>query len=147
MHRKFMELAISSANLSPCLKKKVGAVLVQDNTEIVLGRGFGGWIEPCGECVRKKYTWQQDGCWSIHSELRAIFDFFINFGYIPNLKGSTMYVTHGPCDQCLKYMSFFAIGRVIYKHPYHNDYTKWDGYIDVYRLEDSGELVLESNKE
>lgn len=128
--------AWTKSEYSDCLKKKVGAVLVDIVEETVLGVGFGGPKEPCERCVRKEYEWQQDGCWSIHSEMRAIFHALDSEGWTPldlqaNGPRLVMFVTHGPCDQCLKLMHYFNIPLAVYDVEYHNDYSKWEGKIKV----------------
>ena len=142
-----MEVAWAESEKSECLKKKVGAILTvrpkDDMGLIILGYGYGGWIHKCETCVRKIHEWQQDGCWSIHSEVRAIFNALEACGYRTFEKG-LMFTTAGPCDQCLKYMAFFKIPRVIYSVPYHNDYTKWNGIIEVCRLNEDGSISLEN---
>lgn len=120
---------------SPCLKKKVGAILFNYRTGEIVGRGYGGAQMPCIVCVRKQLEWQQDGCWSIHSEMRAIFDHFNTYGYNTDLSYCIIFVSHGPCDQCLKLMSYFNIRDIYYIKDYHNDYSKWDGIINVHKLE------------
>jgi deoxycytidylate deaminase len=134
--RMAMGEAWSQANNSECLKKKVGAVLYDTEKMVIVGRGYGGPKEACERCVRKEYEWQQDGCWSVHSEMRAIFDAMNELCYGPgNLQEvggkMVMFVTHGPCDQCLKLMNYFNIPLAIYDVEYHNDYSKWDGKIRV----------------
>lgn len=135
-HEEMITTAHEVATLSPCLKKKVGAVLASDH--IMLATGYGGAAFNCQECVRKKYEWTQDGCWSIHAEMRALFSYFKMYGFKEILPSSlTMYVTHGPCDQCLKYLHYFGLKTVVYDVPYHTDYTKWSGLIRISRfLED-----------
>lgn len=119
-----------------CLKKKVGAVLFNTHDGSPLSYGYGSPLTLCRECIRKKVTWTQDGCWSIHSEVRAIFNYFDSFKYTENLNHCAMLVTHGPCDQCLKYMSYFGIEIVIYDQDYKTDYSKWSHLIRVYKLKD-----------
>lgn len=130
----YLEEAHKAAKSSPCLKKKVGAVLVDPEVGDIISSGFGGANFPCEKCVRKEYEWQQDGCWSIHSEIRAILNYLplINGGGPLSLAGMYMFVTHGPCDQCIKYMEYFGIERVYFDVPYHNDYSKWKGKIEIW---------------
>lgn len=131
------------AEYSPCLKKKVGAVLYHPIHKGIMARGFGGAEEPCMECVRKTREWSQDGCWSIHSELRAIFDFFRGGReFRKDLSKYIMFTTHGPCDQCLKYMNLFKIPAVIYDVDYHNDYSKWEGKIQVLKKGEAYDFKL-----
>ena len=139
--------AWAQANESKCLKKRVGAVLYDLEAMQVIGRGYGGPKVPCKECVRKQYEWQQDGCWSIHSEMRAIFDAMNFLKYSPEdlqeIGGKlVMFVTHGPCDQCLKLMNYFNIPLVIYDTEYHNDYSKWVGKIQVATIGETDEFVI-----
>ena len=121
------------AKKSVCLKKKVGAVLVRKYDVLIVGRGYGGAKDPCKVCVRKQYDWQQDGCWAVHSEPRAIFDYFSKYRYKSDLSDFVMFVTHGPCDQCIKYCYELNITTMVYDISYNNDYSKWSGIVDIYR--------------
>jgi len=128
---KILKETWKEAEKSSCLKKKVGALLVSNFTTEIISLGHGGAAEPCEVCVRKTTTWTQDGCWSVHAEIRALFNFFEEFRFIPDLSDYIMFTTHGPCDQCLKYMNFFKIPLVVYDVPYKTDYSKWSGKITV----------------
>lgn len=137
------------SHMSNCLKKKVGAALIWRTKDevtpgLVPASGRGGAVVPCEKCLRKEVEWSQDGCWSIHAEMATIFQalrvFKDPFDY---LKECIMVTTHGPCDQCLKYMHYFGIRAVIYDIPYHNDYSKWEGKIKVYSKEElKGDINL-----
>lgn len=129
-----MEQAFMEAEKSSCLKKKVGGMLIDIKTFEIRGKGFGGAKTPCKECVRKTYEWQQDGCWSMHSEPKAIFDYFHRYGFTEFILNTIMLTTHGPCDQCIKYCHWFGIPIMIYSTPYHNDYSKWKNKIKIYEL-------------
>lgn len=122
----YMKEAWKESKNSPCSKKQVGAVLVCNATHRVVGRGYGGDVKVCNPCDKKKYEWFQDGCYAVHAEIRAMFD-FITHPKETDLHYFTMFVTHGPCDQCMKYMSYFNVGKVVYDEPYKVDYTKWAG--------------------
>ena len=125
-------LAHETALHSICLKKKVGCVIVDLKNGGILTTGFGGPKVDCGVCVRKTYEWQQDGCWSVHAEMRAVLSLLsMNHGHIKNPQDLVAVVTHGPCDQCLKLLNLYGIPLVIYDIEYHNDYSKWDGKIQV----------------
>lgn len=130
-----MKQAWAMSKQSQCLKKKVGAVLVNTISLEIVGYGYGGAKHTCKKCLKKEVEWSQDGCWAVHSELRALFNFFSNQGFQKSLSNCFMVVTHGPCDQCLKYMDYFGIPFVIYDKEYHNDYSKWYGKIEVFNLE------------
>lgn len=155
IHEMIIE-AREESQKSECLRKKVGAVLLAIGANEIVGRGFGGALVTCEECLRDVEEWRQDGCWSIHSELRAISDAMDSQGWTPDdmraLNGEIsnsnpygdsliMFVTHGPCDQCLKYMEFFGIRTCIYEVPYHDNWKKWSGRIDVYSVGELHELL------
>lgn len=142
---------------SPCLKKKVSAYLVSHGDSLmtlyaeckeagganirIFSKGYGGATVNCETCTRKTLDWQQDGCHSVHSEMRAIFGYMETYGL--HIRGRlprdlVMYVTHGPCDQCIKLMEFVGIKEVHFFIPYHNDYkSKWAGRIKI--VDDSGD--------
>lgn len=134
--RHALSCAYSEAENSTCLKKKVGAAMVSKQSGKLLSVGHGDPATPCKECTRKTREWTQDGCWSIHAELATMFNYFDMAGYTHPLKDCVMVVTHGPCDQCLKYMSYFGIDVVIYDQDYKTDYSKWENKIRVYKLKD-----------
>lgn len=131
-----IQMAHSQTRFSMCLKKKVGAALYCSKDKTIRGLGYGGPKIPCKDCVRNIHSWSQDGCWSIHAEIRAIFDYFKKEGFVPILPSCVMFTTHGPCDQCLKYMHYFGVRAVVYDIPYHNDYSKWYGKIRVLSQEE-----------
>jgi len=133
-----MEQAFQIAEFSPCLKKKVGAVLLDSLTLDIRGKGFGGASIPCKECLRDKLIFQQDGCWSMHSELRTLFYYFNKYGFKEDLSNLIMLTTHGPCDSCIKYCVYFKIPTMIYFHPYKTDYIKWQNQIKIYQLFETG---------
>lgn len=138
----FFKYAKKEAENSNCLKKKVGCIVVK-NGEIV-AMGFGGRSSrqgKCEECKTKKETFYHDTCNSIHSEERAILGFYknkANGNYNPiirkykNLEGADVYLTHGPCDQCMKFLIEEKIANVFYEVPYKTDFTRYKGLIDVY---------------
>lgn len=123
------------AESSNCMKKKVSAMMVDYSTGIPVTTEVGGPTVPCKECTRKTRTWTQDGCWSVHAEPRAIFSFFREYGYTQNLSGLIMLTTHGPCDQCIKYMQFFGITDCIYDIEYKTEYEKWGDRIKIFNRE------------
>ena len=132
-------LAIAASQSSSCLKKKVGCAILDMDTMRVISVGHGGAAIPCETCIRKTKEWQQDGCWSIHSEVRALFNLFER-GVKPTHdmgKHWIAIVTHGPCDQCLKYLNYYGVPLVLYDIEYHNDYSKWEGKIRVHSIQEA----------
>ena len=132
------EAAREAAKLSSCVNKKVGCAFMNFDTNEIVSIGYNGAKEPCEKCVRKVFHWQQDGCWAIHAEIRALFYFTKYHNDRLNRDFSRLYAvtTHGPCDQCLKYLHYFGVPLVVYDIPYHNDYSKWEGKIKVLSMEE-----------
>lgn len=135
----FMQLAWNSSEQSSCLKKKVGGCLTikkELNPETVIATGFGGVSGPaCLTCAREieddKYY--GDECPSVHSEMRCIIKAYTK-GFTDFSK-MTIYVTHGPCDACLKLCDFVGIKRVIYDKPYKTNYSHWPN-IEVIQVDE-----------
>jgi thymidylate synthase len=132
-NKKYIDLAKKEAKLnSTCLKKKVGCVIVKDGN--VLTKGHGGRSlrqGPCKECVAKKEKFYHDSCNSIHSEMNAILS-WLKAGYDGRtLFDSIVYLTHGPCDQCMKLLIDMSIKKVVYDVPYKTDFEKYKGLIEV----------------
>lgn len=131
---------------SRCTKKVVGSYLMgieakEDGEEVLHDYlGYGGpsegthcKINEDGLCPRKYMNWAQDGCWSVHAEQRALIA--AGFDLNPEYEW-TMLVTHGPCDQCLKFMHHAGVSTVIYDVEYKTDYSKWEGKIKIISLAD-----------
>jgi len=121
-----------------CLKKKVGAVLYNLDVQAIVGVGWSGAKIDCKECVRNDLLWTHDSCWSIHAEMRAI----VNVDPSINLGRSIMFSTHGPCDQCIKLLSYKGVRAVIYEKPYRTDYSKWNGRILILNLQEVSKCSL-----
>lgn len=141
---KIMSQAWKSSEHSECKRKKVGAVLVDRLTYKIVSSGYGGATIECYTCIRDLEEWKQDGCWSVHAELRALLGLCEKLNIPPSGLGSMdliMFTTHGPCDQCLKYMDLFGIRTCVYDIPYHNNWEKWTGRVQVFSLKEAYELL------
>lgn len=131
---KGMEAAWAASQMSRCLKKKCGAALVyidEKGQPIVLSTGYGGkeiggGVGECTECARDRgLVFHGDGCWSVHAEMRAYMNYIAAYGLEHKPEHLTMYVTHGPCDACMKFMDYVGIRRVIFDVPYKTDFGHW----------------------
>lgn len=103
------ELCLKVAAKSPCSKRKVGAIVIQDG--LVIGSGFnynaddntdGNNCEENGVTVSTV----------IHAEVDAI-QCAQKYMGSTDLKGCTLYVTHTPCDNCSAYIKRVNISKVI----------------------------------
>ena len=112
-------LARSASARGDCTRRRVGAVVMDQNHRIV-GAGYNGY--PSGEpgclsdgaCPRGRLTYEEQpagrgyassGCKAIHAEVYAV-EHALN----PTLKGRvapewTVYITDEPCDLCREYLS------------------------------------------
>jgi thymidylate synthase len=128
----FMERAWKEAQKSNCLKKKVGCVMTikHDNkAEEIISYGYGDVAEhrePCKTCARddENDRWFETGCPSVHAEHRAL-DKLRKAGISPDFSKVKVYVTHGPCDACLKMLDLIGVREVEYDIPYKTNYSHW----------------------
>lgn len=117
----FLDIATRLAEESHCISLKVGAVIVKDNRIISMGyNGTPAGTINCDEALKTGiYNKEQHHEWSlineIHAEMNALM-FAVKSGI--SVDGCTMYVTHQPCDQCLKNICQSGIKRVVYITPY-----------------------------
>lgn len=138
-NQDFMERAWEVANKSGCYKKRVGCVftIISGGKEHVLVEGYGDiaehrdrfYCEPTrvGDvCSRDnpEDIWYETGCPSVHAEHRAMEE-LRRRGHFDKLYNVTVYVTHGPCDGCLKMLDMAGVSTVYYDIPYKTDYSHW----------------------
>jgi|GEM_PF-1425031 len=119
------------AKKSTCIKKQVACVFMKDN--IPISDGWSGRPEqmgPCKTCVRDNEEFFQDGCNSLHSEERAILRAAAD-GRIKELQGSICFITHAPCDQCLKFLITVGCSKVVFEKPYKTHFERYKGIIEI----------------
>lgn len=112
----FMGIALLSADMSHCIRRKVGAVIVRDNYPITTGRNgtLSGLPNECeclddstGELVTNEFT--------LHAEQNALM--FCTKKGIPT-DGCIMYTTLSPCKTCAKLIAAAGIKEVIIGEVY-----------------------------
>lgn len=115
----FMGLAFLSGKRSKDPVTQVGACIVKDKK--IIGIGYNGfpkgsdddelsWGKTSDNILDTKYPYV------VHAELNAILN------SIMKLNGSTIYVTHYPCNECAKAIVQSGISKVVYysdKHKHH----------------------------
>jgi len=128
---RFMELAETVGRWSSCYQsnRQIGAVIVRDKR--ILTTGYNG--APAGlpsccereECLRRTMNIEsgtrQELCYAIHAEQNALIQ-AAKLGV--SVQGATLYCTHQPCSICTKLIINAGIARVVYKHPYPDDFAK-----------------------
>ena len=147
----FLDIASRVARESHCVSLQVGAVIVKDQRIISIGyNGTPADTINCDEALEMG-MFDRDGHhkWSlqneIHAEMNALM-FAVKNGISVN--GCVMYVTHQPCDECLKNIHQAGIKEVIYledygkasngslmsgtvnAHKYKGDYTETSESVD-----------------
>jgi dCMP deaminase len=119
----FMQMAELAATRSTCLRRHVGAVIVQDRHVVATGyNGAPRDILHCGErggCLREKLNVpsgeRHELCMGLHAEQNAIIQ-SATLGQ--SVEGGTIYVTHQPCVICAKMIINAGIRRIVVKEGY-----------------------------
>lgn len=115
----FMGIAIMSAQRSKDPSTQVGACIVSNENRI-LSVGYNGMPRNCDDDV---FPWDRDGddlntkyMFVCHAELNAI----LNYSGT-NLKGSKVYVTLFPCNECAKALIQSGVAEIIYYSDKYSD--------------------------
>ena len=113
----FMGVALLAARRSKDPNTQVGACIVSPEN-IILSTGYNGL--PCC-CSDDVFPWEREGAetkypYVVHAELNAILN-------SPNhdLRGSRMYVTLFPCNECAKAIIQSGIKELIYLSDKYHD--------------------------
>ena len=102
----YQQLAEAQARLSPCTRRKVGAVIVHPVGWTFLGhnRALDGGPCECEQGVTRSSV--------VHAEEAAIWS-----ARGVDLSGSVLYVTHQPCINCARLIVVRGIRAVHYRDP------------------------------
>ena len=126
--KEYMKYAQELSTKANCIKGKVGAILVKDNTIIAEGvNSVPNGITPCTEetCIRKKLKLKsgenQELCFVVHAEQNALLDALEKK---IEVKGSTLYVTKQTCIICAKMLINAGIKRIVYLKAYPDKYSE-----------------------
>ncbi|MGI6257609.1 MAG: deoxycytidylate deaminase [Anaerovoracaceae bacterium] len=119
----FMGMAELTARRSTCLRRQVGAVIVQDKHIIATGyNGAPRGIPHCAEkggCLREELKIpsgeRHELCRALHAEQNAIIQAAT---LAQSIDGATMYITHQPCIICAKMIINAGIRRIVVKEGY-----------------------------
>ena len=139
----FMEMAKLAAKRSTCLRRNVGAVIVQD----VLSTGYNGAPKGIPHCAEKGGCYRQQHnipsgerhelCRALHAEQNAIIQ-AANWGQ--SIEGATIYITHQPCVICAKMIINAGIQRIVVDEGYPDEMA-------VEILEEAGLRIVELEKD
>ncbi|HSQ97836.1 MAG TPA: deaminase [Rickettsiales bacterium] len=103
----FMELARKTAEESKELSTKVGCVIVNENNDIVSIGCNNYVIDPTLEGIDNKISMRH--LISVHAEMKAL------ISASKPIKNCKIYVTHAPCENCLKHLITAGIKEIIYE--------------------------------
>jgi dCMP deaminase len=120
----FHKLCVSVASKSPCMSRRIGAILVQDN--ILVSTGYNGpprGYPHCLSCPRKAEGYNSgEGlhiCPATHAEANCIAS-AARLGV--SVKGSTLYMNCiVPCKDCMSLLINAGISEIVIDkiEPYH----------------------------
>lgn len=127
----FMEIAYLAAARSTCLRRQVGAVLV-DKDKHIIATGYNGApsrLIHCEEreegCIRKQLKVpsgeRHELCRAVHAEQNVIVQAALSGA---NPKGCTLYCTTSPCVICAKLIIQAGISRVVMNAGYPDELSK-----------------------
>ncbi len=128
-HQTFMRIAEELSERSTCIRRQVGAVLVDRNNR-VLGVGYNG--APPGQphceelgCLRQELEvpsgQRHEICRAVHAEINALL-----WSRRPDEPGGcTLYVTEQPCSICARIIAASPIGidTIVYGGSYPDEFT------------------------
>ena len=121
----FMSIARLASGRSTCLRRQVGAVIV-DNHNHIKATGYNGVpsrLQHCSErgCLRDQLKVSSgeriEICRALHAEQNAI----IHAGAL--VEGCSIYVTHMPCITCAKMIVSAGICKIFYSEAYLDSFT------------------------
>jgi dCMP deaminase len=123
-----MEIARQVATRSTCLRRHVGAVIVQDKR--ILCTGYNGaprGMEHCdvAGCLREELHipsgQRQEICRGLHAEQNAIIQAALHG---VSTEGATLYVTFQPCITCAKMSINAGIVRIVCASTYPDELSR-----------------------
>jgi len=109
----FRDLTELTSKRSPCKRLKVGCILVNDNR--IIAQGYNGYLPGA---AHEQIMKDEHEIGTVHAEQNAIAD-CAKRGVSCN--GTTAYITHYPCANCMKIMCASGIKNVKYIKDYNND--------------------------
>ena len=133
-------MAELTAQRSTCLRRNVGAVIVQNKHIIATGyngapRGLAH-CEELGGCLREKLGVpsgkRHELCRALHAEQNAIIQ-AATLGH--SIEGASIYITHQPCVICAKMIINAGIDKIVVKEGYPDE-------LAMEILEEAGKRVI-----
>ena len=111
--KTLLKTAFLFAEESYCNRLKVGAVIAKDTR--IISTGYNGTISGMDNCCEDKDDRTKRTV--LHAEQNALM-FALRNG--TSTLGTTMYITHSPCEDCAKLIAQSGIAKVIYSEDYRD---------------------------
>ena len=119
----FMELCVSIAKRSTCLRRQNGALAVKDKR--ILATGYNGQMSGaphCKTCLREELNvpsgHRHELCKVIHSEANVVIQ-CAKYGV--SMEGSILYTILKPCSICFKMLANVGVDKIVYKEDYPDE--------------------------
>ena len=109
----YMRMAAEWAQLSHCVRKQVGALIVKDR--MIIADGFNG--TPTGFPNVCENEEGETNWYVLHAEANAITKLARSNN---SAVGATLYITMSPCRECSKLIHQAGISRVVYRDEYND---------------------------
>ena len=125
----FMQMAELTSQRSTCLRRHVGAVIVQNKHVIATGyNGAPRGLKHCAEiggCLREELNVpsgeRHELCRALHAEQNAIIQAAV---VGQSVDGGSIYITHQPCAICSKMIINAGISRIVVREGYPDDLAR-----------------------
>ena len=111
----FFNLTKLTSTRSPCQRLQVGCILVKENR--IIAQGYNGYLPgaPHEQVMKENHE-----IGTVHAEQNAIAD-CAKRGV--SCDGTTAYITHYPCENCMKIMCAAGVKNIKYIDDYNNEKT------------------------
>ncbi len=109
----YLKMALTWAELSHCLRKKVGAIIVKDDA--IISDGYNGTPSGFDNCCENDLG--ETHWYVLHAEANAILKVAKSTN---NCSGATLYLTHSPCKDCSKLILQSGIKRLVFRDKYRD---------------------------
>lgn len=112
--KAYLRMAKTWSELSHCVRKQVGAIIVKDG--MIISDGYNGTPSGFDNCCENE---QGETHWYVlHAEANAILKVARS---THNCQGATLYLTLSPCKDCSKLVLQAGIERLVYISGYKDD--------------------------
>ena len=124
----FIKIVELTAEQSNCVKYNVGCIAVRDNR--IISQGYNGTISGFTNCKDKFHGINMDLPINrdIHNKWSSAFEVHAEMNVLTHaakegisLKDTTLYVTHHPCNNCMKHIIASGVKEVIYINDYQDN--------------------------